>query len=180
VLGLALLWPLILLGLVTAACDTGSSGLFRQQRIGRWGRPFILYKLRTMSPGGEGDTITLKGDSRITRCGAVLRRWKLDELPQLWNVLRGDMSFVGPRPDVAGFLDRLEGEDRALLALRPGITGPATLKYRDEEALLASVGDPVYHNRHVIWPDKVRINLRYMESWSLLRDIGYIIETVRR
>ncbi|MGS4948164.1 sugar transferase [Meridianimarinicoccus sp. RP-17] len=138
-----------------------------------------MVKLRTMRPV-EGTTVTRAGDVRITRLGAKLRRYKLDELPQLWNVLIGNMSFVGPRPDVPGFMDKLTGPDRKILLLRPGITGPATLKYRNEEELLASVDDPERYNADVIWPDKVRINLKYLNDWSFSRDIGYIVKTVFR
>lgn len=125
-----------------------------------------------------GTTVTTTGDIRITQLGAKLRRWKLDELPQLWNVLKGDMSFVGPRPDVPGFMDRLQGEDRAILTLRPGITGPATLKYRNEEEILSKVPDPETYNSEVIWPDKVKINLQYLHNWSLIGDLRYIKQTV--
>ncbi|MDH3511416.1 MAG: sugar transferase, partial [Gammaproteobacteria bacterium] len=106
------------------------------------------------------------------------RRYKLDELPQLWNVLIGNMSFVGPRPDVAGFLDRLEGDDREILKLRPGITGPASIRYRDEEEILAGVDDPERTNIEVIWPDKVRINREYLNNWSFRQDIKYILDTL--
>ncbi len=157
--------------------DTGASGLFKQKRVGRNGRLFQVYKLRTMIPV-EGTTVTAKNDPRITPLGIKLRRWKLDELPQLWNVLVGDMSFVGPRPDVPGFLDRLLGSERELLKLRPGITGPATIKYRHEEDILANVDDPESYNTEVIWPDKVKINLHYMHNWSFRADIECILETI--
>lgn len=176
-LGLFVLWPVILVTWALAARDTGASGFFRQVRVGRNGRLFKVVKLRTMYAVG-GTTVTTANDIRITPLGARFRRWKLDELPQLWNVLLGDMSFVGPRPDVPGYLDRLQGADRAILTLRPGITGPATLKYRDEEAILASVPDPEAHNATVIWPDKVRINLDYLRHWSLAGDLRYILQTV--
>lgn len=175
--GLLLFWPVILATWYLARRDTGASGFFVQERIGRNGQPFRLVKLRTMR-AVHGTMVTTRNDARITPLGARFRRWKLDELPQLWNVLKGDMSFVGPRPDVPGFLDQLQGEDRILLQLRPGITGPATLKYRNEEEILAEVADPEAHNAHVIWPDKVRINKAYMDSWSFRKDVGYIIETV--
>lgn len=177
-LGLALLWPLIAVTWVLAAYDTGASGFFRQDRVGRGGRIFKVVKLRTMYPIA-GTTVTTATDQRISRLGAVFRRWKLDELPQLWNVLLGDMSFVGPRPDVPGFLDRLQGEDRAILTLRPGITGPATLKYRNEETILAAVEDPESFNASKIWPDKVRLNLAYLRNWSFRQDLYYIWLTVR-
>ncbi|MGR3572922.1 sugar transferase [Brevirhabdus sp.] len=178
-LGLALLWPVIAVTWYMAGRDTGASGFFCQQRVGRGGKLFKVVKLRTMRPVA-GTTVTQAGDVRITRLGAKLRRYKLDELPQLWNVLIGNMSFVGPRPDVPGFMDQLPGSDRKILMLRPGITGPATLKYRNEEVLLAGVDDPERYNAEVIWPDKVRINLEYLNDWSFRKDIGYIVKTVLR
>lgn len=123
--------------------------------------------------------MTTANDPRITRWGAWFRRYKIDELPQLWNILKGDMSFVGPRPDVPGYLDQLQGDDRRLLDLRPGLTGPATLKYRAEENILADQPDPQTYNDTVIWPDKVRLNLQYLETWSIWADIGYVVKTVR-
>jgi lipopolysaccharide/colanic/teichoic acid biosynthesis glycosyltransferase len=174
---LTLLWPVILVTWALAARDTGASGFFVQTRMGRNAKPIQVVKLRTMR-AEAGTTVTTADDVRITPLGAKLRRWKLDELPQLWNVLRGDMSLVGPRPDVPGFLDRLQGEDRALLALRPGITGPATLKYRNEEQILAEVSDPETYNAEVIWPDKVAINLDYLRNWSFAADLRYLAQTV--
>lgn len=175
--GLFFLWPVILITWILARRDTGASGFFVQQRIGRNAEPFKVVKLRTMRPVG-GTSVTTVNDARITPLGKKLRRWKYDELPQLWNVLKGDMSFVGPRPDVPGFLDKLENDDLALLQLRPGITGPATLKYRNEEEMLASVADPEQHNAKIIWPDKVRINLEYMQNWSLSQDVNIIWRTL--
>ncbi|WP_276326077.1 sugar transferase [Palleronia marisminoris] len=177
-MGLALLWPIICVTAWLAARDTGASGIFAQTRVGREGRPFTLYKIRTMIPNAGG-TVTAKGDARITSLGQRLRQWKLDELPQLWNVLTGDMSLVGPRPDVPGYADTLEGEARALLTLRPGITGPATLKYRDEEDILARVADPRRYNDTVIWPDKVRLNLEYLHRSSIRTDIRCILLTLQ-
>lgn len=177
-LGLAVLWPVILVCWVIAGRDTGASGFFCQDRVGRGARLFKVLKLRTMRDVG-GTTVTTTNDTRITIWGARFRCWKLDELPQLWNVLLGQMSIVGPRPDVHGYIDRLEGSDARLLQLKPGITGPATLKYRNEEKILASQNDPQAYNDLVIWPDKVAINLDYLDNWSLGRDLGYIIETVR-
>ena len=175
--GIVVLWPVVCVTIVMARSDTGASGIFRQTRIGRHGKPFTVFKIRTMR-AAAGSTVTTANDVRITPLGAKLRRLKLDELPQLWNVLRGDMSFVGPRPDVPGYADRLDGGDAVVKELRPGITGPATLKYRDEEALLASVDDPVRYNDEVIWPDKVAINRAYYENYSFLQDLRYIWETV--
>jgi len=125
-----------------------------------------------------GSSVTVRGESRITPLGRVLRKYKLDELPGLWNILAGDMSFVGPRPDVPGYADKLSGTDRRLLEIRPGLTGPATLKYADEEELLSQQDDPVRFNNEVIFPDKVRINLNYMDNWSFRLDIKIIFRTL--
>ncbi|MEM7242917.1 MAG: sugar transferase [Pseudomonadota bacterium] len=176
-LGLMFITPIMLPLIAVCRWDTGRSGLFRQERIGRFGKPFTLYKLRTMRDGAHTN-VTIQGDPRITKCGAILRRFKLDELPQLWNVLRGDMTFVGPRPDMAGYLDQLEGTDKRLQILRPGITGPASLKYRNEEALLAKAVDPQRYNDRVLWPDKVRINLAYLDSWSFATDLHILRKTL--
>lgn len=176
--GLFFIWPVILVTSIIARYDTGASGFFRQQRVGRNGKPFHVVKIRTMKPIA-GTSITTANDARITEWGSFFRRWKLDELPQLWNVLIGDMSFVGPRPDVPGYLDKLTGENRVLLSLRPGITGPASIKYRDEETILANVDDPSTYNDQVIWPDKVATNVAYYHNWSLKSDLGYIVRTLR-
>lgn len=178
-LGLLFLWWLILLAALVARFDTGINGFFTQQRVGRNGRLFKVIKIRTMKPVENlVTTVTTDNDARITAAGRFFRKTKIDELPQLINVLLGDMSFVGPRPDVPGFADRLVGEERSVLALRPGITGPATLQYRDEEKLLASVDDPERYNREVIFPDKVRINLEYIRNYSLTNDLKYIFHTI--
>jgi len=154
--------------------------LFRQQRVGKNGRPFIMYKFRSMSVNQHDSHITVAGDSRVTPFGVFLRRYKLDELPELWNVLKGDMSLVGPRPDVPGYADKLTGENRKILQLKPGITGPSTLKYANEEKLLASVSDPVRYNEEVIFPDKVKINLDYLENYSFLLDLKILLKTIFR
>ncbi|WP_278778169.1 sugar transferase [Leyella stercorea] len=151
---------------------------FTQKRVGKGGRLFTMYKFRSMSAHHSGSTVSVAGESRITPLGAKLRRYKLDELPELWNVFIGDMSFVGPRPDVPGYADKLEGDDRRVLQLRPGITGPASLKYRDEEVLLAAQANPQEFNDKVIYPDKVRINLYYLDHYSFVTDIKMIIATV--
>ena len=172
-------WWIMLLAWIVASLETGNNGLFAQRRIGKEGKLFCLYKIRTMKSDQENKTtVTTSIDRRITRSGAFFRRTKIDELPQLMNVLMGDMSIVGPRPDVEGFADRLEGEDRVILDVRPGITGPASLKYREEELLLSKQKDSEGYNKNVIWPDKVRINREYVNSWSLKKDIFYIIKTV--
>lgn len=178
-IGILTLWPVMLVtGILIALGMPGGSVLFRQQRVGRHGRLFTMVKFRTILPNHSGSSVSVAGESRITPLGATLRRWKLDELPELWNVLKGDMSFVGPRPDVPGYADRLTGDDRRVLLLKPGITGPATLKYRDEEQLLSLQADPVAYNDRVIFPDKVRINLEYLENRSFARDLRIIIQTL--
>ena len=172
--------PVLLAGWLAATLETRQNGLFRQVRIGRDGTPFEVMKLRTMrAVDGVDTTVTTRHDVRITRSGAWMRRLKIDELPQLVNVLRGEMSLVGPRPDVPGFADRLQGPDRVILTVRPGITGPAALAYRHEEAILAEVPDPETYNREVIWPDKVRINRAYVEHYRLRADLTWLVRTVR-
>lgn len=156
------------------------SPFFIQERVGRYGKLFSVIKFRTMTSMHSGSSISIAGESRITSLGAILRKYKLDELPALWNVLKGQMSFVGPRPDVAGYADKLRGADRKILELRPGITGPASLKYSNEEELLAKVDNPQKYNDEVIFPDKVKINLDYYNNRSFLGDIKIIINTVFR
>ena len=178
-LGLLLIWwLLIVVAILIKVKMPGGPALFRQTRIGRHGKPFTIYKFRTMTVGHGGSSVSVAGESRITPLGAVLRRYKIDELPELWNVLIGDMSFVGPRPDVPGYADRLQGDDREMLELRPGITGPASLKYRNEEELLAAVDNPQEYNDMVIYPDKVRINRYYLHNYSFVKDIEMIVCTV--
>ena len=152
--------------------------IFKQKRVGRNGKSFTMYKFRSMSAHHGGSSVSVAGESRITPLGAKLRKYKIDELPELLNVLIGDMSFVGPRPDVPGYADNLEGENRNILKLRPGITGPASLKYRDEEELLAKQENPQEYNDKVIYPDKVRINLYYLSHYSFIMDIKMIVATV--
>lgn len=179
IIGFTLSWWLILLAWLMASIDTRSNGFFIQPRVGKGGRIFKIVKIKTMRPVKDvTTTVTRSGDPRITRLGFFFRRTKIDELPQLWNVIVGDMSFVGPRPDVPGFADQLQGEERAMLSIRPGITSPATLKYRNEEELLATAEDPERYNKEVIWPDKVQINLKYIRCWSLQLDFKYILQTV--
>lgn len=180
IVGLVLTGWLALLAIAVATLDTRKPGLFVQQRVGRHGRTFPLLKVRTMRDiAGMDTSVTTRRDPRITRIGRFMRKTKIDELPQLVNVVAGHMSFVGPRPDVPGFADRLEGDDRIVLSVRPGITGPATLKYRHEEALLAGVADPEAYNRDVIFPDKVRINRDYIERYRFSDDLRYLLETIR-
>lgn len=179
VVGILLTWWIMVLAWIISSIETRGNGLFTQIRIGRYGSPFSVFKIKSMKKlSGMQTTVTTSTDSRITKSGAFFRKSKIDELPQLFNVLMGDMSFVGPRPDVPGFADKLTGKDRSLLELRPGITGPASLKYKDEEDILAQQENPELYNREVIWPDKVAINTRYMQHWSLKQDIIYIIKTI--
>lgn len=177
-IGLGLSWPIILLAWLIASIETKSNGFFLQKRVGKDGKLFNIIKIKTMYVSKNNySTVTTKNDARITKSGKIFRKFKIDELPQLINILKGDMSFVGPRPDVPGYADKLEGEDRIILSVRPGITGPATLKYKNEEEILASVEDPVKYNDEIIWPDKVRINKEYIRNWSLKKDIYYIWKT---
>lgn len=177
--GLLVLWPVLLICAILIRLKMpGGPIIFKQQRVGQYGKLFTMYKFRSMTVAHDGSSISVAGESRITPLGAKLRKYKLDELPELWNVLIGDMSFVGPRPDVPGYADKLEGKERDVLKLKPGITGPASLKYRNEEELLAVQDDPKRYNDEVIFPDKVRINLEYLNTWSFWRDIKIIIYTV--
>jgi len=192
-IGLLFLWPVLLI----VACLVkikmpGGPAFFCQQRVGKDGKLFTCHKFRSMTVKHSGSSISVAGDSRITPFGAKLRHYKIDELPELWDVLIGNMSFVGPRPDVPGYADKLEGDDRDVLKLRPGITGPATLKYRVEDEMIAAYvsqrqaeGDArpmqeiaTEYNDTVIYPDKVRINCYYYRNYSFIRDIQMIFCTV--
>ena len=178
-LGLCLLSPvLLLIALLIWIERPNQPVVFRQARVGKDGALFNIVKFRTMESGAKGGTVSVAGDTRITPLGSWLRRLKLDELPELWNVFIGEMSFVGPRPDVPGYVDQLKGEDREILRLRPGITGPASLKYRNEEVLLASVDDPQRYNDEVLFPDKIRINRYYLHHSSLRTDVKLVLATV--
>lgn len=162
--------------IVLARLDTGASGLFLQERIGQYGKPFKIYKIRSLKQG-----VHRMGhmDYHATSFGGFIRVHKLDELPQLFNVIKGEMSFVGPRPDLPGFADTLEGEDRIILDIKPGITGPATLKYKDEELILAKQLDPENYNRTVIWKDKVEINKRYVKNYSFSLDLHILLKSLK-
>ena len=164
---LAVGWLLLIFWII-ASMDTRSNGLFIQERIGQRGGVFKIYKLKTMHPA----------TAKISRLGLFLRKTKIDELPQLWNVLKGEMSFVGPRPDVAGYYDQLQGEARKILELKPGITSEASLKYRNEEGLLEQQENPLQYNDGVLFPDKVRMNLDYYYHRSFLGDMRIIFKTV--
>ncbi|MCR4965312.1 MAG: sugar transferase [Bacteroidales bacterium] len=178
-LGLILISPLLLVvAILIRVKMPGGPVFFKQKRVGKDGKLFTIYKFRTMIVDHSGSSVSVAGESRITPLGAKLRKYKIDELPELWNVLIGDMSFVGPRPDVPGYADALTGDDMEVLKLRPGITGPASLKYRNEEELLSSVEDPQKYNDEVIYPDKVRINRYYLHHYSFWMDIKIILATV--
>ena len=177
-LGLLFLWPILLIVAIMIKVQMPGPVLFVQERVGKNGKLFACHKFRSMTIGHGGSSVSVAGESRITPLGAKLRHYKLDELPELWDVLIGNMSFVGPRPDVPGYADKLEGEDRIVLTLRPGITGPATLKYRNEEDLLATVDNPIKYNDEVIYPDKVRINRYYAEHYSFIKDFQMICCTI--
>ena len=177
--GLALLSPIMLLVAMVVRATSPGPALFIQMRVGRHGKPFRCAKFRTMHVGADAHgSVTTAADSRVTPAGRWLRRWKLDELPQLWNVLLGRMSFVGPRPDVPGYADHLQGADREVLELLPGITGPATLLFREEERLLALARNPKAFNDAVVYPEKLRINREYLKAGTFWRDIGYVLATV--
>lgn len=192
-LGLLFLWPILLIVAIMVKIKMpGGPAFFVQKRVGKGGKLFDCHKFRTMTVKHNGSTVSVAGDSRITPFGAVLRHYKLDELPELWDVLIGNMSFVGPRPDVPGYADKLEGDDRDVLKLRPGITGPATLKYRLEDEMISEYvakkqaeGDTrpmqeiaIEYNDKVIYPDKVRLNCYYYRHYSFWKDIEMIFATV--
>lgn len=191
--GLLFLWPLmVVVAIMVKVKMPGGPAFFVQQRVGKDGKLFKCHKFRSMTMNHGGSTVSVAGDSRITPFGATLRHYKIDELPGLWDVLVGNMSFVGPRPDVPGYADRLQGEDRDLLKLRPGITGPATLKYRLEDEMISDYvaqrqkegdGRPSQeiaeeYNNKVIYPDKVRLNCYYYRHYSFAKDIEMIFATV--
>ena len=192
-LGLLILWPVLLIVAVLVKVKMpGGPAFFVQKRVGKNGKLFDCHKFRTMTVKHNGSTVSVAGDSRITPFGATLRHYKIDELPGLWDVLIGNMSFVGPRPDVPGYADKLTGDDRDVLKLRPGITGPATLKYRLEDEMISEYvaqkqknGDArpmqeiaVEYNDTVIYPDKVRLNSYYYRHYSFIKDIQMIVCTV--
>lgn len=192
-IGLLFLWPVLFIVVIMVKVKMpGGPAFFVQKRVGKGGKLFNCHKFRTMTVKHNGSTVSVASDSRITPLGAVLRHYKLDELPELWDVLIGNMSFVGPRPDVPGYADKLEGEDRCVLKLRPGITGPATLKYRLEDEMISDYvakcqaeGDKrpmqeiaTEYNDKVIYPDKVRINCIYYHHYSFIKDIEMIVATV--
>ncbi|MFV0149576.1 sugar transferase [Empedobacter falsenii] len=167
---------LIVLLVIISSFDTNQFGVFTQKRVGKNGKFFTIYKIRTIKGFSENSITT--DQHHITKFGKILRDYKLDELPQLINILKGEMSFVGPRPDVKGYADVLVGEDRIMLQVKPGLTGPAQLKYRHEEELLSDVTNPKAYNDEVLWPDKVKINVDYVKNWSFKQDLIYMVQTL--
>jgi lipopolysaccharide/colanic/teichoic acid biosynthesis glycosyltransferase len=165
---------LLLLAWILAIVDTRTNGVFKQERIGQFGNKFKIYKLRTFQINPSGD------DVAISRIGQMLRNYKLDELPQLINVLKGEMSIVGPRPDIEGYYDVLEGEDRKILELKPGLTSLASLKYYNEDEILEKQDFPLEYNDSVLFPDKVKLNLQYYYNHSILGDLKILEETCKR
>ena len=182
-IGLLCLWPILLIiAILVKIKEPGGPILFRQKRIGKDGKRFTIVKFRSMRHKQKGSSVSVAGETRITSFGEKLRHYKLDELPELWNVLVGDMSFVGPRPDVPGYANKLEGDDKRILSLRPGVTGPATMKYRNEEELIANFIKEelaLWYNDNIIYPDKVRLNLYYLDHYSFWKDIQMIIYTLQ-
>lgn len=190
-LGLLFLWPVLLVVAILIKVKMPGPAFFIQDRVGKDGKRFKCHKFRTMVVNHGGSSVSVAGQNRITPLGAKLRHYKLDEIPELWDVFVGKMSFVGPRPDVPGYADKLEGQDREILKLRPGITGPASLKYRDEEDMIAEYVSQnkgknglneeqlaIWYNDHVIYPDKVKLNLYYLNHYSFILDIKMIFCTV--
>lgn len=166
--GILVLFPLLVVLYILSSTDVSGNGLFVQERIGQFGKPFMLFKFKSIHPESR----------KVSAYGKFIRRFKLDELPQLFNILKGDMSFVGPRPDIPGYYDVLKGEDRRILALKPGLTSEASIKYRNEDALLEEQEDPDRYNDEVLFPDKVKMNLEYLKKISLKTDLKIIIRTI--
>ena len=181
ILSLPLVLPVILVCWIIASIDTKSNGFFYQNRIGKNGLPFRVIKIKTMynpTKSEQRSAITANVQTKISKSGSIFRKYKLDELPQILNILSGNMSFVGPRPDVPGYADCLQGEDRIVLKLKPGITGPASIKYKNEEKILAAQINPQEYNDTIIWPDKVKINKTYYNNYTFSKDIKYILQPI--
>ena len=176
--GLGLLWPVLAAAAVAVKLSSPGPVLFRQERIGRYGRPFRILKFRSMRAGANGPAVTASGDERVTPVGRLLRRYKLDELPQLWNVLVGEMSLVGPRPEVPRYVDRFPADYERILAIRPGITDRAALEYRDEESVLAGAADPEAAYVDVVLPAKIALYHRYLDEMSLRTDLALVLRTL--
>ena len=181
IIGLIVLFPLFIIIAILIKFDSRGPVLFFQKRVGKSAKLFTLIKFRSMYINHDNtSTVSIDGENRVTLVGKWLRKSKLDELPELWNVLNGDMSFVGPRPDVPGYADKLKGDARDILKIRPGITGPASIKYFDEEIILSTKDNPQNYNDKVIYPDKVRLNLEYYHNNNIFKDIKIIFATIFR
>lgn len=178
IIGILIVFIPLLLMLIIASISTRKNGLFLQKRVGKNAKLFTIYKIRTMHDDENQYPISIKNDKRLTLFGKFLRNYKLDEIPQLFNVLFGDMSIVGPRPDVEGYADQLTGNDRIVLNVKPGITSPATLYFYNEEDLLAEATNPKEYNDTVIWPKKVILNKEYVQNWSFKSDCKIILKTL--
>ncbi len=176
IIGIIILIIPILILIIISTIDLMKFGLFSQERVGQNGEIFHIYKIKTLNFKNHSGLILKK---ELTKISSFLRVSKLDELPQIFNVFFGQMSFVGPRPDIKGFADKLEGEDRIILKVKPGITGPATLKYKNEDQLLAVKDNPEDYNRNVIWKDKVEINKDYVKNWSFILDMKYLVMSIK-
>lgn len=175
---LTILGWVILLLLIISFFETKKWGFYKQERIGKNGKFFLILKIRTMTHLFKNDRFTkINTDKRITCLGKKIRKYKLDELPQLINILKGQMSFVGPRPDIKGYADKLSKENHIILSIKPGLTSPATLKYQNEEMLLTKVKNPKEYNDKIIWPDKIRMNKKYVENWSFKTDLYILYKT---
>lgn len=178
--GIIIFSPVFIVIAIIIKVTSDGSIFFVQERVGQHAKIFKMFKFRTMLNNSDPNTVSVLGDERITPFGAILRKYKLDELPELINVLLGDMSFVGPRPDVPGYADLLTGDDRNILKLRPGITGPASIKYSNEEEILSKKENPIEYNNNIIYPDKVRLNLEYYYNNSIWVDIKIIFATISK
>ena len=178
--GIIIFSPVFIVIAIIIKVTSDGSIFFVQKRVGQHAKIFKMFKFRTMLNNSDPNTVSVLGDERITPFGAILRKYKLDELPELINVLLGDMSFVGPRPDVPGYADLLTGDDRNILKLRPGITGPASIKYSNEEEILSKKENPIEYNNNIIYPDKVRLNLEYYYNNSIWVDIKIIFATISK
>ncbi len=180
--GIVLLLPLFALTALLIKLDSAGPVMFVHERIGRSFRPFRMYKFRTMRADAplDGSLVTVRGDTRVTRIGRLLRRTKLDELPQLINVLNGEMSLVGPRPEVRRFVEQFRRDYEELLTVRPGITDPASLKYRDEEAILATAARPEDYYVQQVLPDKIQLSKKYVQSASFMGDLSILLRTIFR
>ena len=178
--GIIIFSPVFAVIAIIIKVTSDGSIFFVQKRVGQHAKIFKMFKFRTMLNNSDSNTVSVLGDERITPFGAILRKYKLDELPELINVLLGDMSFVGPRPDVPGYADLLTGDDRNILKLRPGITGPASIKYSNEEEILSKKENPIEYNNNIIYPDKVRLNLEYYYNNSIWVDIKIIFATISK